>query len=191
MRVGFFGGSFDPIHIGHLILGQETAWQLGLDRLLFVPTAHPPHKRDRVLTPVHHRLTMAELAIEGVPSFEVSSREAGSDPSYTVDTLRWASSAFPGAELFLLIGGDSLAELDTWRAPEEIRSRATLAVYEREGYAPSPPETPCVRIAGPLVPISSTAVRARVREGRPIRFWVPRAVAAYIEAEGLYAGVSS
>jgi nicotinate-nucleotide adenylyltransferase len=134
---------------------------------------------------------MAERAIEGVRSFEVCSREAGDDPSYTVDTLRWASSAFPGAELFLLIGGDSLSELDTWRAPEEIRSRATLAVYEREGHAPPPPSMPHVRIQGPLVHVSSTAIRARVRDGRPIRFWVPRAVAEYIEAEGLYAGASS
>ncbi len=186
-RIGIFGGSFDPIHLGHLILAQEAATQLRLGRVLFVPTAVPPHKPSAVLTPISDRLRMVRLATQEWPLAEVVEHEVQGRVSYTVDTLRWCREAYAGwPDRFLIIGGDSLAEFGTWVAPDEIRSLATLAVYARPGWVVPEDAPPHTLISGPALEISATTIRSRVRDGRPIRWWVPDAVARYIAEAGLY-----
>jgi nicotinate-nucleotide adenylyltransferase len=188
MRIGLFGGSFDPIHAGHLFVGQEAVSQLGLERLLVIPTSRPPHKQDRRLTPIHHRLELVRRAIAGLDRFELAGVESGAATSYTIDTVRWARSAFPEAELYLVIGSDSLADLDLWRSPDEIQALATLAVYEREGYPLAPTARPHVLLRGAVVLVSSSEIRERIAAGRSVRDWVPDAVMAYIDEHDLYRG---
>jgi nicotinate-nucleotide adenylyltransferase len=186
VRVGLFGGSFDPIHLGHCLVAQEACEQLGLDELLLLPTAHPPHKPDRELTPVVHRLAMARVAVADLARVRVVDTEAGEDTAYTVDTLRWAHRTFgDDADLFLLLGADSLVDLSTWREAGEIRRRARIVVYPRPGVEP-PVSPEVILLRGPVVGISATDVRERVRKGRPLRFWVPDAVAGYIARHQLY-----
>jgi nicotinate-nucleotide adenylyltransferase len=187
VRLGLFGGSFDPIHNGHLIIAQEAVWQLGLDRVVFIPTARPPHKPSRDLTAIAHRMRMAELAVDGLERADVSALEADDETAYTVDTLRRLHAQY-GSEtrLHLLLGEDSLCEFETWRDPEEILRLAALAVYGRPGWQAPPVGPPHVRLLGPLVEISSSEIRDRVAAGRPIRFWVPEAVRVYIARNGLY-----
>jgi nicotinate-nucleotide adenylyltransferase len=189
MRLGIFGGSFDPIHVGHLIVAQEALHRAELDRLLVLPTARPPHKPSRELARIADRLAMVRLAIAGTPGLEAAETEAHGGTAYTVDTLRWARAVHgAGAELFLVIGEDSLAELPTWREPEEILRLATLLVYPRRGAEGGGTRYPHVDLLGDTIDISSSTLRRRIREGAPIRFWVPDAVRLYIEAHGLYRG---
>lgn len=191
MRIGVFGGTFDPPHLAHLVVAETVRDAFGLDRVLWVPNGHPPHKPAEALTPPAHRLAMTRLAVAGHDAFAVSTVEMDADGArYTVDTLRLLGEALPGAELALIIGGDSLAAFGTWRAPEQILARAPLLVYHRPGEDPAVPAgLPPGRVRAveaPLLGISSTALRARVRAGRSIRYLVPDAVAAYIRDEGLY-----
>ncbi len=194
MRIGVFGGTFDPPHLGHLVAAQEIHWQLELDRLLLVPAAVPPHKRDREVSAGAVRLEMLRAAAGDDPRFEVSDAELRrGGASYSVDTLRALHDAYggpppaAGIELFLAMGADQAAEFDTWREPDAIAELAALALFAREGQAV--PELPGRRVAHVTVPtleISSTDIRRRVRAGEPIRYLVPEAVEAIIEREGLY-----
>lgn len=196
MQLGLFGGTFDPIHIGHLILAEQCREACRLDKVWIVVANEPPHKRGGDRTAVHHRLEMARLAVAGDPSFEVSEIEARrTGPSYSVDTLAQIRAERPQDELFFLIGGDSLVDLPTWREPDRIAQMATIVVANRPG---SPAEIPSSSIFGPdshplqyvTIPpigISSTDLRRRMAEGRSIRYMVPKPVQAYIEAHGLYA----
>jgi nicotinate-nucleotide adenylyltransferase len=187
VRLGLFGGSFDPIHNGHLIIAQEAVWQLGLDRIVFIPTARPPHKPSRELSPIAHRLRMAEMAVDGLERADVSAMEAEDETAYTIDTLRRLhAQCGSDTRLHLLLGEDSLCEFVTWRDPEEILRLSELAVYGRPGWQEPPGAPPHLRLRGPLVEISSTEIRERVAAGRPIRFWVPEAVRDYIVRNGLY-----
>jgi nicotinate-nucleotide adenylyltransferase len=189
-RLGLFGGTFDPIHVAHLVLAEQAREQLKLDRVLFMPSAQPPHKLDREISPAKLRLEMVELAVAGFPEFEVSYLEVNREgPSYTVDTLKAVKTKHPDAELFLLLGGDMLADFPNWRSPDEILSLATLGVMQRDGSPTEPP----LMLAGkvqtvnaPLLDISGTDLRRRVKEGRSIRFFVPAAVEAFIRSHGLY-----
>jgi nicotinate-nucleotide adenylyltransferase len=194
MRLGLFGGTFDPIHLGHLILAESCREALALDRLWFVVTATPPHKR-RERTPVGDRLEMARVAIAGHPAFEVSEIEATSDgPHYSYETVGRLAAERPGDELFFLIGGDSLRDLPTWRHPERLAAAATIAVVNRPGVTIGPDALPDLgpgarpirTVESPLVDIASTDLRRAVAEGRSIRYRVPRGVEAYIAAHGLY-----
>jgi nicotinate-nucleotide adenylyltransferase len=182
--LGLFGGTFDPIHWGHLLLAESARDALGLSHLQFVPARLPPHKQDRQVTSTEHRLAMLELAIAGNDAFGLCRWElAQPGPSYTVDTLRHMRSEGWGP-IYLLIGGDSLAQLPSWREPETIRQLATLVVVDRPGWNP---ETTGVQVlALPQIDISSTAIRERLRTGRSIRYWVPEAVRTYIAEQGLY-----
>jgi len=186
VRVGLFGGSFDPIHLGHCLVILTAVEELALDELLVLPTARPPHKPDRALTDVRHRLAMARVAVEGLPGVRVVEEEAGEGVAYTIDTLRWARRTYgDGASLFLLVGGDSLRDLDTWRDADGIRELATVVAHGRPGIDPAGPGE--VRtLTGPAVALSSTEIRARAREGRSLRFRVPEPVARYIDDRGLY-----
>lgn len=195
MRLGLYGGTFDPIHLGHLILAESCREACGLDQVWFVVTATPPHKRSE-RTPVSDRLEMARIATAGHPSFEVSEIESGDDgPHYSYRTLERLTAERPGDDLFFLIGADSLADLPTWRQPERVAELATIVVVNRPGIDPAvmagPPDLgPAARpvrfVTIPPIGISSTDLRRRVAEGWSIRYQVPRGVEAYIVEQGLY-----
>jgi nicotinate-nucleotide adenylyltransferase len=195
-RTAVLGGSFNPIHYGHLLLADDVADLLGLDRVLFVPAARPPHKPNADLAPASDRYAMVELAIAGHPKFAVSDiefRRAG--PSYTVDTLE--AFGIPRADLFLIVGSETFLDLLTWRAPRRVAELAQLIVVPRLGSAFDPEsaaarkvvheigQEPLVVRAGSL-PISASDLRRRVREGRSIAYRLPDAVEAYIRARHLY-----
>lgn len=195
MRLGLFGGTFDPIHLGHLILAELCREACGLDRVWFVVAGLPPHKPGE-RTAVGHRLEMARIATAGHPAFEVSELEAGGPgPHYSFETLEAIGRDRPNDELFFLIGADSLADLPSWRRPDRIAELATIVVANRPGIEPSaraglpdlgPSARPIVRVDLPPIGIAARDLRRRVAEGRSIRYQVPRGVEAYIEANGLY-----
>lgn len=179
MRIGIFGGSFDPIHHGHLLAAASLAESLGLDEVRLVVAARQPLKRPGHGAAPEHRAEMVELAVLGHARLRADRTEiAREGPSYTVDTLRALRAEREGAELVLLLGADAARDLPRWREPEAIGSLARVEVFSRAGEAGTHPV--------PRVDISSTAIRARVREGRSIRYWVPDAVADYIAAHRLY-----
>jgi nicotinate-nucleotide adenylyltransferase len=186
-RIGVFGGLFNPPHVGHLSLCQEAAWQLGLDRVVLVPTGRPSHRAAPRETP-EMRLRLAQAAALGNPMFTVSRLEVDRvGPSYTVDTLRELSHRYPGSSLHLLIGADQLAAMDSWHEPGAIVQLARLAAALRPGIDLARSDVPNLDwVEMPQIGISSSLVRERVRTGRPIRYFVPDAVRELIEAEGLY-----
>jgi nicotinate-nucleotide adenylyltransferase len=200
MRRGIFGGSFDPVHLGHLILADSCREAAGLDRIVFMPAAVPPHKRDRQLTSPQQRIEMLKLATGGNEHFELSTLELDrGGVSYTVDTLRQLRERHLDDELFLLLGADSLRDFPTWREPGEICELATLLVCRRGGLPPLDfgvlgDLVPADRreyfarcqIEMPLIEISSTDLRQRAADGRSLRYRVPRAVEEYIRQQGLY-----
>ena len=185
--IGLLGGSFDPVHHGHLIAGRIAAEALGLDELRFVPAREQPFKQGRHGAPAADRAAMLDLAVAGAPGFAVERVELDRPgPSYTVDTLKALRARDPGAELTLLLGADAAAELDAWHRAEELPGLARIVVFGRPG-APMP-ATPLITgtVEVPAIEISATEIRARVRAGRPIRYWVPDAVAEYIARHRLY-----
>jgi nicotinate-nucleotide adenylyltransferase len=188
MRIGVFGGTFDPPHLGHLVVAQEVYHRLGLDRVLWVPAAIPPHKQDQQITPGHLRLEMVRAAIADDERFDLCDLEIRrSGPSYTVDTLRALAEMNPSAELVLILGADQLAELDRWRGPKSILELASLVGFARDGEVPSLPED--VRLVEvPRMDVSSTMIRQRVGAGEPVSYLVPRSTEAVIRREALYEG---
>ena len=200
MRLGIFGGTFDPIHLGHLILAEQCRDACGLDRVLFVPAGRPPHKQKRRVTSGKLRKEMVELAISGNPNFSVSAIELDRDePSYSANTLGELAKQNPDAELFLLIGSDSLHHLPHWYQPKRIISLATPVIGTRPG-SELPNLRPLQDLLGaadteeiqqhlvevPLVHISSSLIRGRTAVGKSIRYLVPRAVECFIETNKLY-----
>jgi nicotinate-nucleotide adenylyltransferase len=183
MRIGILGGSFDPVHHGHLILGRAAREELGLDTVLFVPAKLSPHKTHTRPATEEDRLTMVRLALADEPGFAVDDLELRRPPpSYTVDTLRELAARHRDAELFLLIGTDNAGKFDTWYQPDEIARLAQVVVLQRTADAPTH-AWPVVRR---LVDVSSTEIRRRVAEGRSIRYLTPAAVCDYIKERGLY-----
>jgi nicotinate-nucleotide adenylyltransferase len=185
--VGLFGGSFDPVHHGHLIVGQVASETLGLDTLRFVPAREQPFKRGRHAAPPAARAAMLDLAVAGFPGFEVERAELERPaPSYTVETLRLLREREPGIALTLLLGADAAGELAGWREAEEVARLAEIVVFARPGS--DVPESPLIRraIRVPSIDISATEIRRRVRDGRSIRYWVPDEVAEYITRHRLY-----
>ena len=196
--LGVFGGTFDPIHHGHLAVAEEARESLGLERVLFVPAAVSPFKADREAADPMHRLAMVEAAIEGNPAFSCSRVELDRPgPSYTVDTLAAlaADGAGPDA-LWLILSSEALEGLPRWREPGRILDLARLAVVPRAGHDPLGPgwvretfpgrEDRFVFLSGPLLPISGSVVRRRAAAGRSVRYLVPDAVARYIKMYELY-----
>ena len=181
MRIGVFGGSFDPIHHGHLIAASALADALALDEVRLVVARAQPLKQAGHGATAEDRAAMTELAVRGDARLRADRSELSREgPSYTVDTLRAFHAREPRAELVLLLGSDAAIELPRWRESEAIPALARVEVFAREGLAEG-------RRAVPHVDISSTAVRERVRRGCSIRYWVPDAVADYIAAHRLYA----
>ena len=190
--IGLFGGSFDPPHTGHLILAERAADVLGLSRVLFIPTGTPPHKDTRALSPFEHRRRMTELAIAGNDRFELSLVEEGDEPSFTWQTLeRFAAAGYVRERLHLVVGEDSLADMDAWRRPDLICRLATIVAMRRtgDGGIPLPPaDAAVVFLETGANAVSSTDIRRLVAGGRSIRYLVPAPVEAYIRAHGLYRG---
>lgn len=197
MRLGFFGGSFNPPHVGHLAAAEACAEAAGLDRVLWVPAATPPHKQgDATLASAADRLALVEAAVQGNPRFEASDVEiARGAVSYTVDTLRRLGADHPEADLHLLVGGDSLAGFASWREPRAILALARLVAYARPGAdLGSVPEWVLDRttlVEGPLLDLSSTALRARLGAGQTVRYLVPDAVREVVAERGLYRGIDA
>jgi nicotinate-nucleotide adenylyltransferase len=196
-RVGVYGGSFDPIHIGHLAIAEEVRWALDLDLVLFVPAARQPMKLDRDQTEAAHRLTMTELACSTNPAFQVTPLEMQRPPpSYTITTLRTLHSQFGAtAELVFVLGADAARELPRWNEAAAILDLARLAVVERPGTQLDLQRlerdlpgitTRTHRIPGPHLAISSTALRHRLANGLPVRYQIPDPVVDYIAIHGLY-----
>jgi nicotinate-nucleotide adenylyltransferase len=197
MRIGILGGTFDPIHYGHLVIAEECRHRLRLDQVLFVPASQPPHKRGRTISPAVHRLAMVELAIAGNPAFSLSRIELErTGPSYSVDTLAQLREEHgEGAGLFFIVGLDALPDLLTWHKPQRILQLATLAAVTRPGYEfdlshivrqiPEAAER-IVYVPAPSLDLSSTELRRRVTAGLPIRYQVPDAVERYVREQGLY-----
>ena len=210
-RTAVFGGSFNPIHYGHLLLADDLLEILGLDRVLFVPAKHPPHKDPTRLAPADERLAMVRLATQGHPGFDVSDMElTRPGPSYTVDTL--AALARPAESLFLIVGSETFLDLLSWREPRRVARLARLVIvprvgspFETESEAAQKvlrelgvddgfttvdgarvPERGVIVSGAASMPISASELRRRVREGRSLAFRLPPAVADYIRVRGLY-----
>ena len=195
VNLGLMGGTFDPIHLGHLAVAEEAREVLGLQRILFVPAARPPHKSGDAVTSIEHRLAMVQLAIADNPAFELSRIEVDrAGPSYTVDTVEALVAG--GDRLTVILSAETFAELPSWHEPERLFEAARIAVAPRWGYpAPDPDwlaaafpgrEDRVSYLEGPRLGVSSTALRARVAAGRSIRYLVPEPVATYIVANDLY-----
>ena len=189
-RIGIFGGSFDPPHIGHLIIAEVARQKLRLEKVVFVPAYVPPHKKGKHAATASDRFRMTKLAVRMNPHFSVSDLEIRRKGiSYTVDTVRSFKRRYPASELFLIIGGDSLRQFWTWRSPQEILSLASLAVYSRQGYrrhSRTKSHTRVHYVAGPLLEISSTEIRNRIGKDRSIQYLVPDRVRAFITRRKLY-----
>jgi len=196
-RIGLFGGTFDPPHLGHLILASEAQDQLELTRLLWTLTPEPPHKQDHPVTSVEHRLAMVNLAIEDNPFFELSRVELDRPgPHYTLDTVKIVAEQNPDAEVVPIIGGDSLHDLPTWHRPKELLYACHwVGVMRRPGESANLEELE-IELPGisskvhyvdaPLLEIASREIRNRVATGRPFRYYLPPPVYEYIEQHHLY-----
>lgn len=185
--VGLFGGSFDPVHHGHLIVAAAAAEELGLDQLRFVPTSMQPLKPTGHHASAVDRTAMLELAVAGRAGFAVERVEIErGGPSYTVETLRLLRAREPGTEFVVLLGADAAAGLSRWREPAALPTLARVAVFARGEAAPAGGPGIWRTVAVPAIGISATEVRERVRSGRPVRYWVPDSVADYIAKHRLY-----
>ena len=188
-RLGVFGGTFDPVHVGHLIMAQEALARLRLDRVLFVPAARPAHKRSRTIASATHRVQMLRLAVRGVPRFEVSTLEVErGGVSFTVDTLEHLTKS--ARDLYFVMGQDSLEDFPTWRDPERIARLARLAVVPR-GDGRFPRIRPELRgrvslLDPPRIGISSSEIRSRLKRGLSVRWWMPDPALRYAIENGLY-----
>ncbi len=193
-RIGVLGGSFNPPHLGHLVIASEACYQLGLERVVFVPAADPPHKTVADATPAAVRVEMARLAIAGDERFTVSTVELDRGLKYTVDTLRALAEEYAGAELVFIMGSDSLLQFETWHEPQAILELCRLAVAVRPGdderrldaVAAGLGRRRALVLRTPLIAVSSTDLRGRVRMGMPLTYLVPHAVEAYVRRHDLY-----
>jgi nicotinate-nucleotide adenylyltransferase len=192
VKIGLFGGTFDPIHLAHLIVAEEARERLGLDKVIFVPSGIPPHKHHPKISSPELRLEMTRLGIQGNECFEFSDFEVRREStSFTVETVSHFKRALEkGAELFLIVGADSILEISTWKEPQRLVSECQPVVVSRPGFDLMRLE-PWLRghvriLDSVLVSISSTEIRARVAAGRSIRYLVPPSVAAYIFEHRLY-----
>jgi nicotinate-nucleotide adenylyltransferase len=189
-RIGVFGGTFDPPHLGHLVIAVNVRFELDLDRVLFVVANEPWQKvGDRQISPAADRLALVEAAVADVEGLEASRMEIDrGGPSFSADTLAELHATEPGAELFLVLGRDAALAVPTWERADELDPLATMVVVDRPGAdgAPLPAGFRWVRVEAPRLEVSSTDLRARVSEGRPLDFLVPDAVVSCIERRGLY-----
>ncbi|MDQ0285516.1 nicotinate-nucleotide adenylyltransferase [Desulfofundulus luciae] len=197
-RLGIMGGTFDPIHYGHLVAAEGARHAFQLEKVIFIPAGRPPHKTGRKISDPHHRWIMTELAVASNPYFDTSSIEVERPGySYTIDTVREVRNLYPGAEIFFITGADAVLEILNWKNVNELLEMCWFIAATRPGY---PLGNLKRRLAGidpehvkriipmevPALAISSTEIRARVQEGRPIKYLLPEPVEAYILNRGLY-----
>lgn len=188
-RIGVLGGTFDPPHVGHLVTALNVRHLLALDVVLMVVANEPWQKvGSRVITPAPQRLAMVRAAVEGLEGVEASDLEIRrGGPSYSIDTVVELEQQHPGAELFLVVGADAAAELRSWRRPDELAQRCSVVVVDRPGVATTLPDGfDGVRVEVPRLEVSSTDLRARVVDGRPLQFLVPDAVVSLVRDLDLY-----
>ncbi len=187
-RIGIFGGTFDPIHYGHLRIAESAAREMKLDRVIFVPSRRPPHKNVRSLTKAWHRLAMVRRAIQGYPKFSVSAIEVNrSGKSYSIDTIRHFRRLFPkSTKLFYMMGLDAFKGINQWKDVEEIQKQVELIVVNRPGFAKPFKKSGLHFLERPVMDTSSSDVRRQLQAGKPKKGIVPTAVEQYIEEEELY-----
>ena len=190
-KIGILGGTFDPIHIGHLVLAEQVREKFQLERVIFIPSASPPHKTEQELSPANHRFEMTKLALEGNSFFSVSDIELKREGlSYTVETLRKLKELYKNSEIYFLTGSDVLDEITTWKDPGEIYKLAKIVIGIRPGFDEFDPKNHFAKksiiatITG--VDISSTQIREKVRKGESIKYLVPSKVEEYIRKKSLY-----
>ncbi|MFS0705871.1 nicotinate-nucleotide adenylyltransferase [Cellulomonas sp. 179-A 9B4 NHS] len=192
MRLGVMGGTFDPVHHGHLVAASEVAARFGLDEVVFVPTGQPSFKQDSVVTEVEHRYLMTVIATASNPRFTVSRVDVDrAGLTYTVDTLRDLKAERPDADLYFITGADAIAQILTWKDAAELFDMARFVAVTRPGHALSVAGLPEGRVDVleiPALSISSTDVRARARAGEPVWYLVPDGVVQYIAKHRLYRG---
>jgi len=196
-RIGIFGGSFNPLHHGHLIVAEFASETLKMDKVFFAPVVHPPHKDGRALLPIEHRLAMIETAIADNDRFELTLVDVERPgPHYSVDTVKIIQELHPGSQLYFVMGGDSFRDFSRWHAPDEIIKHCRLAVMRRPSTRPMQPtmhdeQIPNLSdyvdiIEAPPIGISATRVREQIRGGKSVRYLVPNPVLAYIHEKQLY-----
>lgn len=195
MRLGLMGGTFDPVHLGHLVIAEEARSRFALDRVIWVPAGDPPHKKDRTITAQEHRFAMVLLATAANPYFDASRLELDRrGASYTIDTLSHFQAEFPEAELFFITGADTVLEFLTWHRHADVIRSAHFIAAARPGFdlariaeALPPDYVPHITSLGaPALDISGTQIRERVRTGRTVRYLVPAEVEAYLRKHRLY-----
>lgn len=201
MKIGILGGTFDPVHVGHLIIAETVRDEMGLDRVLFIPAATPPHKQRRAITDAKHRLEMVRLAVEGNAAFEVTDIEIRrGGVSYSIETIeRLRAAMAPEAAFFFIVGADTVPELATWKDIDHLVHRCTFVVVARPGFRIEDLLNEAIGLAPDTrqrvlrhfidavrVDISSTGLRARLAEGKSVRYRLPEAVEHYIRTKGLY-----
>ena len=190
-KIGILGGTFDPIHIGHLVFAEQVREKLKLGQVIFIPCFSPPHKRGRKLSPARDRFYMIQLALDCNPFFKVSDMELKrKGVSYTVDTLKQLKSLYPDSKIYFLTGSDVLNEVHTWKDPEKIYKLAKMVIAKRPGFDEFDPgnhfakKSIIVNITS--VDISSSQIRERVKKGQSIKYLVPSKIEEYIKRKKLY-----
>ncbi len=191
MKYGYFGGTFDPIHSGHLLIVETIKNLLQLEKVCFVPAGNPPHKENQKITSINHRLEMLRLAIQDNPEFELSEIEfKQKEKSYSVNTLRFLNKNMKAENIFWIMGSDNLHTMHTWREPEAIFKLCQVVVYERTNYpiADTPLEfrDQSIILNTPIIDISASKIRKMVNRNQSIRYLVPKDVELYIEKHELY-----
>jgi nicotinate-nucleotide adenylyltransferase len=191
MKIGIFGGTFNPPHMGHLITLESVRDQLRFDEVLLIPSRQPPNKPNSSLASGQDRFEMTGLAVRGNSSLKVSDIELRREgTTYTVDTLRYLAGEYRSAELYFIMGADNYTEFETWKRPDEILTYADVVVMSRPGWDAAPSKSKFARAVHflnvPLIGISGTDIRRRVKLGRSIRYLVPRPVEDYISQHNLY-----
>jgi nicotinate-nucleotide adenylyltransferase len=190
-KIGILGGTFDPIHLGHLVLAEQVREKLNLDQVIFIPSAIPPHKTKQKLSPAKDRFQMTNLALEGNPKFSVSDMELKREGlSYTIDTLKMLKRKYQNSKIYFLTGSDVLDEIRTWKDPEQIYRMVQVVIATRPGFDSFDPDNHFAKksIIVPItgVDISSTRIREMARKGKSIRYLVPAKVGEYIKKKNLY-----
>lgn len=189
MKIGLLGGTFNPIHIGHLILAQECLYQLSLDKVIFVPANLPPHKKISGKVSKEDRLRMVRLALRQDKRFDISTYEIQKKgPSYSIDTIKYFKKRCgKSTKLFFLAGADAAKNLSTWKDIDQILELTRFVIASRPGWGQdSPYERSLKRIVIPEIDVSSSGIRERLRKKKPIDYMVPTAVVKYIHTKGLY-----
>ncbi|MBO8136748.1 MAG: nicotinate-nucleotide adenylyltransferase [Desulfotomaculum sp.] len=198
MRLAIMGGTFDPIHYGHLVVAEQARYKFQCDKVLFIPAKSPPHKDDALISPVEHRLAMTRLAVDSNSYFEASSLEIERPgPSYTIDTVKEVKRLYYPSKLFFITGADAVLEIISWKSVEELLSLCYFVAATRPGYdisnlqqklgaLPEKYLEKIIPIYIPALAISSTDIRKRVKAGEPIKYLLPESVENYIKNHRLY-----